>query len=121
MECHCQECSKAKQRETMLAFGLGHDRRAERDTVDQRVQCKPERQADPTERMLAGQVLMMLVVMLAWTLVTRLMGIDEVARVAVLVRVHMEDSDEQEHRHQAAQRPCSDAIDRALVCQSMRQ
>ena len=71
--------------------------------------------------MLAGDMIVELVMMLA-RLIGRMIVLDTyIAGVTVLVRMHVKGSNEQEHGKQAAERPAGDLIDRAGSGQRVRQ
>src|SRR5438874_210589 len=69
----------------LLTVGVGDDVRAERQSIDQRVERKAERQAEPAKRMLAGSMIVMLLLLLAGAVMRMLLRIDEVTGIAVLV------------------------------------
>src|SRR3954468_3504411 len=71
--------------------------------------------------MLTRYMFVMLVMVLTRAFMLRFVDIDEVAGVAMFVRVYMKHADQEKHCDQAAQRPSGDTIDRSKMCQRVRQ
>jgi hypothetical protein len=109
-----------------LSIGLSHYGGAEGQAVDQRMERKTERQAQPTKRMLSARRLvmvimaMMLIVARPFMIMIVAVFILHIARITVLVSVHVKHADQEEHREQPAERPTGQPIDRTLLRQGMR-
>src|SRR5205809_615693 len=110
MERDGQKCAKAEEGERALFMRFSDHRCPDRESVDQRVQREAQRQAEPTERVLAAPVIVVLMMFLAWPFV-RMMRMDQIAGVAMLVRVNVKDANQEEHRNQTAERPADNPVD----------
>src|SRR5688500_16904437 len=106
-----------------MLMRFGSDRCAEREAVDDRVQCQAESESDPTELVRAGdlgglrrggiKVLSTIRKTRGWVVVMAMIVVVFVAALFpfdVGVGMDVEDADEQEHAKHAAERPISRTI-----------